>query len=452
MRSRLATKKYLAWLLLCIPFLLVSCLKDDKVVLDDYCYIQSVTLGNVKRVVKKDTVTTRTSYSATSYRFTIDQQEDSIWNRTPLLYGSQMGAVLVNITYNGSYLSWRPKGEGEWRPYSSKDSMDLSKPVELYLIANNSKTGRVYTLSVNVHSQDPDVFSWNKMEEFEEDKGFSGMTEMRAVMLGEKMLVLGVTEAGVKFGERSGMGKEAEWKFLDTEGLEGSTVCLNTLQQKDGQLYLGTSEGEVFSSADGKIWTHICTHPGLTLIGASDNYFYGLSDKKILRTTDMTDWTQEDALESAYPHYTPADSLPTIVVGTQLFHQDNGNERLMLLGYKGEDTKAVAWNKMWNKKYAEETAEWVFIPRTKDNSQLLPRLNSIVLLPYNGGCAAIGGNLDTVYFTKDYGITWRRDSEITLPAELKEASGPVAAVVENGIVMWIIAKNQVWRGKLNRLG
>lgn len=455
MRSRVNNNnRYLAWLILCIPFLLGSCVKDDDVILDDYCYISSVRLGNVKRVVKTDSTTRHLTYNASSYLFAIDQRGDSIWNRTPLPYGSNVDAVLLNISFNGSTVAWRPvtsNNTGVWTLYTATDSINLSTPIELYVIANNSHSGRVYRMSVNVYSQDPDAFTWNKVEEFQADNGFSGMTETRATVFGGNLLVLGRTEAGLKLGRREGLGAEAQWEFLETEGLDAGTVCLNTLQQKDGKLYLSTTEGNICYSADGVTWNQTTALPGLTLIGASAQYFYGLADRKIYRTADIAEWTEEDVMEDGYPNYTPSDSLPTTVLGSQLFRQSNSNERLMLVGYMGDDAKAVVWNKMWYKNLSEEVAPWVFIPRTRDNTQQLPRLSNAVLLPYNGGCALIDATLQEVYFTNDYGITWRKDSDIKLPSELNEVTGPVAAAVSDGNVIWIIAQNQVWRGKLNRL-
>ena len=118
-------KKYLVLLLATIPFLISSCLSDQEVVNDDYCYINSVSLGSIKRQVHmldsagNDTVI-RTSYTGSNYDMLINQKTLTIENKDSLLYGSLMEAVLVDITYIGSSLYYREQADSDsiWNIYS----------------------------------------------------------------------------------------------------------------------------------------------------------------------------------------------------------------------------------------------------------------------------------------------------------------------------------------------
>ena len=83
-------------------------------------------------------------------------------------------------------------------------------------------------------------------------------------------------------------------------------------------------------------------------------------------------------------------------------------------------------------------------------------------MAYDGMCLAFGGASDyeggkyeamsEMFFSKDYGITWKPDYELHLPQELLGVSGPIASAVDRDHFIWIIANREVWRGRLNRLG
>ena len=62
------------------------------------------------------------------------------------------------------------------------------------------------------------------------------------------------------------------------------------------------------------------------------------------------------------------------------------------------------------------------------------------------------GAMSEMFFSKDYGITWKPDYELHLPQELLGVSGPIASAVDRDHFIWIIANREVWRGRLNRLG
>ena len=73
-------------------------------------------------------------------------------------------------------------------------------------------------------------------------------------------------------------------------------------------------------------------------------------------------------------------------------------------------------------------------------------------MKYDGKCLAFGRGSDKMYFSSDYGITWRTDSGLHLPLELGQVPGNLTSAVGDDNVIWIIAGNSVWKGRLNRLG
>lgn len=442
--------KHSVWLLLCLPFLLNSCIEDDEVAPDDYCYISAVSLGTVKRVITTADTTIYTSYTASSYVMSIDQKHQAIENRNPLLYGSDLRAVLLNIAYDGSYQAYRPQtdtNDAAWVAYNSRDSIDLRTPLELYIVSNDSRSSRIYTLKVNVKEEESDSLYWTKDSEFGQDSEFASMTETRAAVAGGRLVVLGRNAAGIMMGWRKDTSDGPVWESCATDLPDDAD--LKALREHDSKLYISCADGTLYTSDNAETWTRLGQGAaGMHLAGVTDGYYYSIAGGRLYSSADAMDWTREEALDEK------ADSLPSTVVGTLAFTQPNGNKRLVMVGRNdsGAQPRMVVWNKMWYGKQQEGDAGWMFVNWTRENRQLLPVMEHTSLHVYDGKCLAIGEGTAKMYFSSDYGITWRTDSGLHLPKELDGATDPVTSAVDADNMIWIIAGNQVWRGRLNRLG
>lgn len=438
-----------------------SCIKDEKIQSNNYCYISSVKLGTLKRAVHtknsqgKDSVY-YSSYSGAQITMSIDQRNQVIENRDSLLYGTSLRAVLVTITYDGSVLAYRTAGsDEEWTSYKSSDSINLSKPIELITLANDGNSSRVYTLKVNVHQQEGDSLYWSQAEK--DVPELTGMNATQAVVLDGKLTVLCSNTAGVQLATRSGLSSTGTWQLLSTDLPATADVHTLMMNKFNQTLYVSTTDGLIYNSVNGTEWNPVGTaQPGLRLVGINENAYYALIGGELYRSTDATNWNEKERLDTD-PAYLPAKDVKSLQ-----FQQKNGNWRMLLMGYRDNatDTTAVVWNKMWNHSYPENEAEWVYFNQTKENPYACPHLTNLNLLAYDGRCMAFGGAsadgkiqaMEELYFSNDYGITWRPDLQIRLPEELKGVEGPIASVVDGSNVIWIIANNQIWFGRLNRLG
>ena len=438
-------------LLLALVLLASSCSEKDNVVStsNDYCYISSVILGNVKRKVQNTNVT----FSAVDYEMTINQRTNNIENRDSLPYGSQLSRVIATIHFDGSTLAYREKGSNsEWTSYNATDSLDLTKPLELFLTSNDNQSSRIYTLKVNVHQQEGDSLFWKQCDNNVAE--LTDMTDMKAFVLKDKLFVLGQKAFGITLAERSSTEAEGEWTETLVTDLP-ATTDIQTLRQYEDMLYLSTNDGSIFSSADAKGWRQEgSTYSApLKLVEKTEKYYYAISEGKILRSADATTW-EEESLD------TDATMLPTTDIRALSTEQANGNNRIILVGQSENSDNAVVWNKMWNDSEKEENAQWIYFPITHDNNIPCPRLEYLNLLPYDGKCIAFGGAsidnskeaLETMYVSQDYGITWRPDKEHRMPVELKGIEGCITSTVDENYFIWIITNAQVWRGRLNRLG
>lgn len=454
-------RKSLYLLFFMLPLLISSCWKDDEeTVLDNYCYISSVTLGTIKRAIHTtDSIGNDsiyyTTFTASSYRMTVDQRTRTIENRDSILYGAVASSVLTTITYEGATLHWRPADEPdtEWTLYDSSDSLDLRKPLHLLVYANDAQSYRLYTLKLNIHQQEGDSLYWNHVDE--ETIVFADMSEMRATMNEGVLKVLGQTPDGIQVATRSGIASTGEWTLATTNLPE--TTIVSTLHQLGDNLYVSSSEGTIYTSKDAITWNQFGQSiPSLTLVAVSANSYYALIEGVLYSSPNAIDWTME-SLDSS------SEYLPGSLIYSRVYDQDNGNHRILICGNRDveTDTTAVVWSKVWYDDMKEEGTEWTYYTQTPENPYACPRLQYLTIIPYDDRMIAIGGGpvkggshkaMDHLYISNDHGVTWKADSELHLPYELLGVSGPLTATVDDNNFIWIIANQQVWRGRLNRLG
>ncbi len=456
MRGTNIVTRFLCFFLGSLSLLAASCMSDDESEEpESYCYIKSVKLGSLKRTIHtKDSLGNDsvyyTSYSGTYFPMTIDQHKLTIENRDSLLYESKVTSVLVTISFDGDGMGWRSAVDTTeaWTTYNSTDSLDLTHPLQLKVVAADQIHSRIYTLKLNIHQQQGDSLYWHHTDTTEHRLGF--FNEMRATTLGNTVMVLGKNSAQVvQMAHREATGS---WTIVDTN-LPSSTIVESLLEYRD-TLYVSTSDGMLFLSSDGTSWTQLgSTFLGQRLVAVTDKGYYTLANGQVFASTDAIEWNVEKL-------DTGTEWLPDSRLCSRFYQQDNGNYRILMCGARSSspEEECVVWSKMWFDSQDEAEAEWVYFTLTSDNRYPCPSLECLTLLPYDGYTYAIGGAgknhqaLDNIYISKDHGITWKADPELHLPFELKGVRGPLTATVDENDVIWLIANGQIWRGRLNRLG
>ena len=178
--------------------MMTSCLKDDDN--DDNgssfrdTAITGFTLGQLK--VKRDTLTKSgkdstfyAKYEAKNLRFYIDQAQGLVYNVDSLPYGTDVAHVLATITTKNSGTVTILSQQGDKQTYfSPNDSIDFTSPRSFRIYSNARDTYRDYKISVNVHKQKGNVFSWVSMQG---NSNFGAFTAMKAVSTKDKIFVFG---------------------------------------------------------------------------------------------------------------------------------------------------------------------------------------------------------------------------------------------------------------------
>ena len=158
--------------LLAALVIMASCASNDtEVTLYNDAAITAFTLGKLnhyKVTEDADGLTTIniTSFTASSYKFIIDQRERKIYNNDSLPVGTDAAHVLCNITTakNGVAMFKDLKEEDTWYIYSSRDSIDFTQPRTVRVVSSDGGGYTEYEVRVNVHKQEGDSIEWELMD------------------------------------------------------------------------------------------------------------------------------------------------------------------------------------------------------------------------------------------------------------------------------------------------
>ncbi len=447
------------------PFLLVfmfimtlfSCSEDEVVLTNSNCYISSFTLGTIKRTLHTTSSTGEDStyvavYSGSYYAMNIDQNSLTISNSDSLPKESHVNSILVTVSGEGDvFYKEADNPAASWYPYSTTDSVNFSKPLIFLVMSTDGTASKEYTVKVNVHQQEGNEFSWNKVGDTDV---LEEMKDTRAFLLNDRLCVIGRVEETVCLAE-TGSNDGRNWDRMQTVGCEGGD--LETLRILGGVLYMNTSDGVLLKSTDGLNWNE-CGSGIRKLLAVDDKSLYALVQGEMCRSVDGQTWVAEDLDDDVQ-------RLPLRDIASVYYKQENGNGRVMLIGNREPesfpaDRSALVWGKTLVPS-VPDSKSWIYYIVAPDNKYVCPQLENLVLLRYNNALIALGGasldgtaheTLDAFYVSSDNGITWQADAVLTPPSSLKGASGAVSAVVDEEQYIWLLCGRQVWKGRLNVLG
>lgn len=443
-----------------------SCLNSD----DDYVYyddtaITSFTLGTLNIVVDTTTAagedsTYTTTRDCSSYKFNIDQQRCEIYNTDSLPRGIVASKVVCTMySKNSGYIGIKSLTSDSIVYYSSSDSIDFTKPREVYVYSNSGKTNRKYTITVNVHNEDADSLYWKQMGANTE---FTKLTKMRTVALNEKLFVFG-TDGSQTYAYGSNDG--STWTSLTQKFNHTlSADAYKSVVTKDNYLYI-YDNGQVMRSTDGTSWSVVSNVALRQLVAASTTrlYAYDNNGQLMKSSDDGQTWSTatiddsssllptEDITYTCIPSKTNEDTYQLLLVGNRDYNT------------YASDTTASVWGKIEETLSDSQDQPWSYYNMSAENMFKAPRLRDIQSFVYDGVVVAIGEEslggetrtpFDRIYSSADGGITWKKSTTLSLPAAFDTSTTTFAVTSDSNNFIWLICgKNgQVWRGRINRLG
>lgn len=454
-------------LLLSALFLTVSCMSDDDyadITFYSDTAITSFSLGTLNRTMwTKSSTGEDSSYVAefdgSSYKFYIDQISRKIYNPDSLPKGVDAAHVICNVTSkNSGTVVIKHVDSDTLEYYSSSDSVDFTQPREFRVYALDGTAYRAYTVSVNVHKEDPDSLNWHNTGAFPD---FTSMTGMKAVAVGGRLTVMGCVGGSTVVYSRSTSDGSA-WDRMPTNVVLDAGAYSN-LTVFSGALYT-ISGGSVLTSADGSAWNVACSQAPARLLGAGREKLYGLGHdgRPVVSEDGGATWSADNFRGEA-------SNLPSQDLSLTCLPLDSDDEAeyVIMVGNRDvaacpEDSVAMVWNKVEEYSAGSQPHSWMYC--NEKNKHELPRLSNLVVTAYGDVLFAIGGRgqgtstaaaFSQVYVSEDNGLTWHKYGSYYLPDGFTNGSSDVFALaVDEDNFLWLVGggTGEVWRGRLNRLG
>ena len=179
----------------------------------------------------------------------------------------------------------------------------------------------------------------------------------------------------------------------DGSGCRDYQITLNLRTQKAGQL----------------LWTQMPTSTELPETWMN-GWEFSLSDDHDAIASSNDHWTTvvEEVLD------TDPSLLPSANYSFACWEISKGLSYALLVGDSdGQEKAAVVWRKIID---PDKPTQWVYMPVDDNNPYYLPKGCRYWLLPFmeDGSVLAVN-EAGTIYKSRDYGITWKSDSEMKAP-------------------------------------
>jgi hypothetical protein len=413
----------------------VSCLDSEE---DGYEYSSDDTI----HAFALDTV------YGVNYAFTIDQIHGKIFNKDSIPVGADTVINKILIT-KLEVMGYVLTGD---TLLDMSDSLDLSKPMQLKVVAPDGVSTKDYEIEVRVHKQEPDSLVWTQKTSYlPEGESITGKPQV--VLLGDKILIY--TSDGKVYETSLDKGNEGVWNDKSTTNLPNNADLRSMLTFKD-KLYVATTDNKVFVSANGLSWNEDEKLSGQgveALIGSFPNVIAGVKhedgdeEKKFFCTTnlDLSGWEKGNKLPTVSPLF------PLKNISSTVYQTKTGIWKAFMMGNTGDETNLLT---PW---FSLDGLRWtaVEVPLPADEAVYsCPYMQQPSIIRYNDKFYAFGDGFDTFYVSTE-GITWGKVKKLVLfPEDFKEKEKDYSVVVDKDNYIWIVwgEEGEVWRGRMNKFG
>lgn len=402
------------------------------------------------------------------YTFTIDQLNRLIYNRDSLAIGADTlidSILITTMTVTG----WVTSGSPTDTVVNTANAMDLrpamntDNGMKFKVHAADGISVREYTLKINVHQQDPDSLVWTDMQ----TKGnvFSNAVnngEQKAIILKDELWVYASHATAYK---TSTAPDNYNWSETSITGLPADTK-LTSIITYNNKLYAVTESQKAFASANGSDWEEVATLGDnvVALIDGFTDRFSGIveiaGEHYFNICMDGKNWEKAtDEAGNVILEKVPS-GFPVEHISTTRSYTGNGVEKVVLVGMPLANEKET---EPW---FSLDGKGWASMANTAYDT-FCPGMENPAIMYYGGTFYCFGGELDAIYQSVA-GIAWHKtESKFLLPESFNK-KGAYSIIVEptkdktvasadKRDFIWVIfggngTKNEVWRGRLNRLG
>lgn len=224
-----------------------------------------------------------------------------IVNLDSLPYNTRIDSVFPTfgfVSSSAQYLIY----ENDTVLLDGSDTIDFSEPVKIRNVAADKIKTRVYTVKVNVHQVEPELYVWNKVSENVDNHD---ATSQKAIVFNDTIFYY-LNNGSAAYLYKSTDGKS--WSEQSVSGLPVNT-SLNDMQLFNGKLYLTQDGDKVYSTSDRRNWT-VKTNLDYTyksLLFTFQNKLWAVVQSKnvavnrFATSTDGVVWVIGDVIPTSFP-------------------------------------------------------------------------------------------------------------------------------------------------------
>ena len=192
--------------------------------------------------------------------FTIDLNGGQIFNADSLPVGTDVSALIANISFDNVARARIVMDHGGSTPSDTidylanpTDSIDFTSKVSLVVTAQNGVTEKWYSLKVNVHQMDPDSLYWNApfgVKPLPCGEGAAVTAQKTVYFKGKAYSFIESNSTCTVYATDDPYA--GEWT---SQPLSAFTPNVQSAQATDDALYLLDQSGVLYRSEDGANWT-----------------------------------------------------------------------------------------------------------------------------------------------------------------------------------------------------
>ena len=397
-----------------------------------------------------------TIYGVT-YKFTIDQINGHIYNVDSVAYGADtvINKILITTLTTNGYVTAGPDVESFLQDtlFNYTDSIDFTEPLDIRVRSFDGSSIKRYHIEVRIHQADPDTLVWGNHPYVENFSGITA-TESKAVLLGDDILVYMSDGTDIKVYKGS-----SQFSEVSPAALPANMKIRSILNVKE-TLYGVTEDEKVFGSTDGATWTEVTNNAKVVNLITSFNdtiagIIKGNTAELFAIATVNADGLKWETDSIAVPNENNY-RFPTNFVATKSFTTPTGGQQALLIGEPAENSQVATYP--W---FSNDGLNWGQMEPSK-GKYALPVMEEPSILYYGNTIYAFGKK-EAEGFSYIYrsvnGIVWEKiEKKFMFPwsngeSVFKDRSGYAMVVdKDNYIRMFWNKEDEVWRGKLNRLG
>ncbi|MDR3119337.1 MAG: DUF6242 domain-containing protein [Mediterranea sp.] len=401
-----------------------------------------------------------------TYKFTIDQLKGEIYNVDSVPYSADtiINRILIKTLTTNGYVTAGQNVEPFLQDtlFNYADSINFIEhdPLRIRVRSYDGLHTKEYTIKVRIHKTDPDTLVWGDnayVANFTEGK-IKNAKESKAVLLNDKILLFASYDDRIAVYRNPATSPLEETLTLPVSTKIPSIVNLNDT------LYAAGGDGKIYFSVNSIDWTPATTQSETIVVenliatfqSKDGGYISAIikeNDKQKFATAvssaagELT-WTKGELVSGNFPS--------THVVATKSYTTPTGGQQVLLIGEPaGDATATTPW-------FSTNGLNWGAMTPSK-TKYALPVMEEPSILYYGNTIYAFGKTADEGFsgiYTSINGIIWEKiKKKFRFPlgssgeCVFKDRSGYTMAVdKDNYIWMFWNTDDEVWRGKLNRLG